>query len=147
MSPETAFQMVKLMQGVIKDGTGHLAQGIPYAAGKTGTTNHNMDAWFIGFTPRLCAGVWVGHDRYKSLGPKGTGGWAAAPIWHDFMQKAAGYRATADFKAPAGITFIPIDRRTGNFEYLDPNHALWEAFKKKNMSAWQHRNRSKVSAP
>ncbi|MFW8600004.1 penicillin-binding protein 1A [Desulfobacterota bacterium M19] len=141
MSPETAFQMVKLMQGVIKNGTGHLAQGIPYAAGKTGTTNHNMDAWFIGFTPRLCAGVWVGHDRYKSLGLRGTGGRAAAPIWHDFMQKATDYRSTADFKAPAGITFIPIDRQTGNFEYLDPNHALWEAFKKKNMAAWQHRHR------
>lgn len=141
MSKETAYQLTYMMKGVIEEGTGHAARGIKYAAGKTGTTDHYMDAWFIGYTPDLAAGVWVGHDQYKSLGPNETGGRAAAPIWKSFMKKAKSYSPTHDFVPPPGISFIPIARQSGDFEYKDPDQALWEAFKKKNLSTWENRRR------
>jgi len=142
MSEETAYQLTYMMKGVIEEGTGHAARGIKYAAGKTGTTDKNMDAWFIGYTPELAAGVWVGHDQYKSLGPNETGGRAAAPIWKSFMKRAGPYRPAHDFVPPPGITFIPIARQSGDFEYKEPAQALWEAFKKKNLSAWENRRRA-----
>ncbi len=137
---ETAYQLTYIMRDVIEEGTGRRAKGIPYAAGKTGTTDHNMDAWFIGYTPILATGVWIGHDQCRSLGVRETGGVAAAPIWHDFMKKATNYRASQDFTTPPGITFIPIVKASGEFDYENSGTALWEAFKKKNLPAWQHRH-------
>jgi penicillin-binding protein 1A len=86
----TARQVSVLLQEVINKGTGKKARGIPGSAGKTGTTDNNRDAWFIGFTPAITTGVWVGYDRSKSLGSGATGGEAAAPIWLDFMQAVTG---------------------------------------------------------
>ena len=84
-----AYQITLMLQGVIEEGTGKAAKGLRVAAaGKTGTTDHNRDAWFIGYTPRLVTGVWVGHDQKRSLGRGETGGRAAAPIWLDFMTAA-----------------------------------------------------------
>jgi penicillin-binding protein 1A len=89
MSAETANQMNHMLQEVIRQGTGRKAQGLKStAAGKTGTTDHNMDAWFIGYTRDFLAGVWVGHDRKVSLGKEASGGQVAAPIWLDFMKQA-----------------------------------------------------------
>ncbi|NOX26131.1 MAG: PBP1A family penicillin-binding protein [Deltaproteobacteria bacterium] len=139
ISAGTAYQLTNIMQGVIQTGTGRAARGIKYAAGKTGTTDKNMDAWFVGYTPILATGVWVGYDRHKSLGRRETGGHAAAPIWHNFMAKAAAYRSGHDFPVPPGITFVPIDRDSGNFEYENPDNALWEAFKKKRLPDWEKR--------
>lgn len=139
MSAETAYQLTYIMKGVITEGTGRAARGIKYAAGKTGTTDKNMDAWFIGYTPTLATGVWVGHDQYKSLGRRETGGHAAAPIWRNLMKNAAAYRPSADFTPPPGITFIPIDRESGDFEYQNTDSALWEAFKKNKLPSWQSR--------
>src|SRR5690606_24507659 len=86
VSPETAYQMTYLLRSVVERGTGWRARrtGRP-AAGKTGTTDDNIDSWFVGYTPELAAGVWVGYDQLQPLGRNETGGRAAAPIWTDFI--------------------------------------------------------------
>jgi penicillin-binding protein 1A len=114
MKPETAYLTTYLLEGVIEHGTGWKARelGRP-AAGKTGTTNDFRDAWFIGYTPGLVAGVWVGRDNQESIGPKETGARAALPIWLEFMKKAHADRPVEDFAAPDGIVFKQIDPGTG----------------------------------
>jgi penicillin-binding protein 1A len=114
MSRATAYVVTSMMQTVVQKGTGRkaLELGRP-VAGKTGTTNDTVDAWFIGFTPDLLAGVWVGFDSERSLGKKETGGHAAAPIWTDFMKVALADRPVIDFPVPEGVTFAQIDRATG----------------------------------
>jgi len=88
MSENSAKQMDNMLQDVIRQGTGRRAMGLKgTAAGKTGTTDNNMDAWFIGYTRYFLAGVWVGHDKNKSLGENASGGQVAAPIWLDFMKQ------------------------------------------------------------
>lgn len=88
MSEKTADLMDHMLQEVIRQGTGRQAQGLKRtAAGKTGTTDNNMDAWFIGYTRDFLAGVWVGHDKKMSLGKHASGGQVAAPIWLDFMKQ------------------------------------------------------------
>jgi len=139
LDARTAFQITHILKGVIENGTGKKARGIAHSAGKTGTTDNYIDAWFIGYTPVLATGVWMGHDKHKSLGRGETGGRAAAPVWRHFMEQATGYRAEHDFAVPPGITFIPIDPESGDFEYRRPEQALWEAFRKDNLPAWKHR--------
>ncbi len=114
MKPETAFLITNLLKGVIENGTAWKARdlGRP-AAGKTGTTNDYRDAWFLGYTPSLVAGVWVGYDTQESIGPRETGGRAALPIWLDFMKKANTDRPPEDFAVPDGIIFKQVDPRTG----------------------------------
>lgn len=97
--------MVNTMKDVIDQGTGRIIRrlGFTYpAAGKTGTTNDNVDAWFIGFVPDLTCGVWVGYDQRESLGKKQTGGEAAAPIWAEFMKAATAGKPPRDFEPPKG---------------------------------------------
>ncbi len=86
VSPATAHQVSAILAEVIRHGTGRGAAGIPGAAGKTGTSDDNRDAWFIGYTPSVTTGVWLGYDRGRSLGRGETGGRAAAPVWKAFMQ-------------------------------------------------------------
>src|SRR5438132_815678 len=114
MSPATAYVVTSMLQTVVQHGTGRKAAelGRP-VAGKTGTTNDTHDAWFIGFTPDLLAGVWVGFDSERSLGKQETGGHAAAPIWTAFMKRAVADRPVVDFPVPEGVTFAQIDRATG----------------------------------
>ncbi len=88
LSARSAAQINTLLHRVISEGTGSKARGIADAAGKTGTTDNNMDSWFIGYTPELTTGVWLGYDRGKSLGRGETGGRAAAPVWKEFMQNS-----------------------------------------------------------
>jgi len=88
LSQKTATTITSILTDVIRRGTGKNARGIPGAAGKTGTSDDNRDAWFIGYTPKLTAGVWLGYDRGRTLGKEETGGQAAAPIWKTFMQQA-----------------------------------------------------------
>jgi penicillin-binding protein 1A len=83
------------------------------AAGKTGTSNDFQDAWFLGYTPEMLTGVWVGYDEKRSLGDKETGGRAAAPIWLDFMKRALEGRPITTFPLPEGIAFSYIDPKTG----------------------------------
>lgn len=112
--PETAYLITHLLKGVVERGTGWKARelGRP-VAGKTGTTNDYRDAWFIGYTPGLVAGVWVGYDDQTSIGPKETGSRVALPIWLAFMKKALADRAPEDFPAPDSIIFKQVDPRTG----------------------------------
>ncbi|HDL98182.1 MAG TPA: PBP1A family penicillin-binding protein [Desulfobacteraceae bacterium] len=86
IKPETARQITAILHEVISRGTGKNARGIPDSAGKTGTTDNNMDSWFIGYTPAVTTGVWLGYDRGRSLGRGETGGRTAAPVWLDFMR-------------------------------------------------------------
>jgi penicillin-binding protein 1A len=114
MSPATAYVMTSMLQTVVQRGTGRRAAelGRP-VAGKTGTTNDTKDAWFVGFTPDLLAGVWVGFDADRSLGARQTGGAAAAPTWTAFMKQALEGRPAVDFPVPEGVSFAQIDRASG----------------------------------
>ncbi|HET9300294.1 MAG TPA: PBP1A family penicillin-binding protein, partial [Candidatus Polarisedimenticolaceae bacterium] len=114
LRPETAYVLTRMMEGVITDGTGAAAAGLGRPlAGKTGTTNDHTDAWFVGYSPEIATGVWVGFDQNRLLGRGETGGRAALPIWLEFMQKALADRPVRDFEAPPGIVFARIDTRTG----------------------------------
>jgi penicillin-binding protein 1B len=113
-SPQAAFLVTHLMEGVIDSGTGRgvRERGLTGpAAGKTGTTNDAHDAWFAGFTPDLVAVVWVGYDRERALGL--TGAQAALPIWTDFMKRAAAGRSTRPFHQPPDVVMMEIDPETG----------------------------------
>jgi penicillin-binding protein 1A len=114
LRPETAYIMTNLLRGVVERGTAWKARelGRP-VAGKTGTANDYRDAWFIGYTPGLVAGVWVGYDDHRTIGPRETGARAALPLWLDFMKKALDGREPEDFAAPEGIILRQIDATTG----------------------------------
>jgi penicillin-binding protein 1A len=130
IDPRTAFVMTGLLRDVVRYGTGARANvlGRP-TAGKTGTTNDEMDAWFMGFTPDLVAGVWVGNDEKKSLGRRETGGRAAAPIWVEFMQAATSDLPARDFPVPPGIVFQRIDRQTGLLACPDTEQPVFVPYK------------------
>jgi penicillin-binding protein 1A len=114
ISPETAYLITSMLQSVIDHGTGRKAKALGRpAAGKTGTTNDIDDAWFIGYTPQLLAGLWIGFDEKRSLGKGETGGQVAAPIWERFMERALENEPILDFPVPAGISFVLINPRTG----------------------------------
>jgi len=103
------------LEGVVKQGTGWRARslGRPVAA-KTGTTDQFMDAWFIGYTPELITGVWVGFDEERSLGENETGARAASPIWVAFMSQILKDKPVKDFPVPEeGIEFMKIDPKSG----------------------------------
>jgi penicillin-binding protein 1A len=115
VSPEVAYVITHMMRGVVERGTGTAAKplGRPVAA-KTGTTNDYSNAWFIGFTPRMATGVWVGYDRPRSLGTEETGGRLAAPIWTAYMLKALGDSPRDEFAVPDKVVIMPVD--------LDPSN-------------------------
>ncbi len=93
--------MVELLQGVVLHGTGFAASKLNHPlAGKTGTTNDFTDAWFMGFSPSITCGVWVGFDEKRTLGNKETGAQAALPIWMDFMKVAIADKPDEQFSAP-----------------------------------------------
>jgi penicillin-binding protein 1A len=114
LSIETAYVMTDLLKAVIQEGTGWRAKALKRpAAGKTGTTNDLRDAWFMGFTPRLAAGVWVGYDDRKPLGAGETGSRAANPIWVYFMSEVLKDEPVEDFRVPESVAFCKIDGKTG----------------------------------
>jgi len=115
ISPEVAYIMTSIMRSVIDEGTAHAAAGKLRrpVAGKTGTTNDQKDAWFVGFTPDLLAAVWVGFDDGKLLGKGEAGAKTALPIWIDFMSKALTGRPTKEFVPPPGIVIQRVDKATG----------------------------------
>jgi penicillin-binding protein 1A len=114
MDPAVAYVVTNMMESVVQKGTGQKAKelGRP-VAGKTGTTNDTHDAWFVGFTPDLIAGVWVGFDSERSLGSHETGGVAACPIWTAFMKEALADTPVVDFPVPKGVSVVQIDPATG----------------------------------
>jgi penicillin-binding protein 1A len=115
LDPMTAYQITSMMEGVVQRGTATSLRALNKPiAGKTGTTNDAKDAWFVGFSPDLAVGVYVGYDTPRSLGGSATGGSLAAPIFQDFMKRGAGRQARAvPFRVPTGIKLIRIDPRTG----------------------------------
>src|SRR5574341_2504137 len=114
MRPETAFVLTNAMKGVIERGTAARARALKRPlAGKTGTTSEATDVWFIGFTPNLVAGVWVGYDIKKSLGPTETGGRMALPLWIAFMQRILPDLPVEDFPAPENVVAVAVDHQTG----------------------------------
>lgn len=129
LSPQTAYVMTYMLEGVVQRGTGVRAKVLHRPlAGKTGTTNECIDAWFIGFSPDLVVGVWVGFDELKSLGKRETGARAALPIWIEFMKAALEGAPEKDFAVPDGIVFKLVDARTGQLASEDCPDAILEAF-------------------
>ena len=130
MNPYTAYQITSMMEGVVERGTGKKMQvvGKPIA-GKTGTSNDSKDLWFIGFTPDLVVGVYLGYDNPRSLGAKRTGGEVAAPIVADFMKLALKDKAAVPFRVPRGIELIPIHINTGKRGVFGEDGVILEAFK------------------
>jgi penicillin-binding protein 1A len=114
MDGVTAFELVSMMQGVVQRGTARTVAELGFpVAGKTGTTNDAKDAWFIGFTPNLVAGCFIGYDSPRPMGKGATGGQLCAPVFKDFMKIAMRDRPKIDFKAPDWAVMIKVDLNTG----------------------------------
>jgi penicillin-binding protein 1A len=130
LDPMTAYQITSMMEGVVQRGTATVVKevGKPIA-GKTGTTNDEKDAWFIGFSPDLVVGVYLGYDKPHHLGHGQTGGALAAPIVRDFMKVALADKPAVPFRVPAGIKLIRIDPKTGMRAGPGDQRVILEAFK------------------
>ncbi|MCX8101262.1 MAG: penicillin-binding protein 1A [Geminicoccaceae bacterium] len=127
--PRHAYQMVAMLQGVVERGTATAARALGRPlAGKTGTTNEAKDAWFVGFSPDLVAGVFVGFDQPQSLGDRETGGSLAVPIWTAFMKEALEGTPPTPFRTPPGIHLVQVDAVTGQRPGPDSKVVISEAF-------------------
>jgi penicillin-binding protein 1A len=127
--PGSAYQMVQMMEGVVQRGTGVAVKAVGRPiAGKTGTTNDFRDAWFVGFTPDLVAGVYVGYDNPDYLGKDQTGGHVAAPIFRDFMIAALANVPPTDFRIPPGLRLYRVDPASG-LPTSGDGPAIYEAYK------------------
>lgn len=129
VSPADAYLMSDLLRTVVQEGTGRRLKALGRTlAGKTGTTNDFTDAWFMGFSPELTTGVWVGHDDNQKLGWGESGGKAALPIWGDFMKVALAPYPQRDFEVPAHIEFQRIDRVSGLLAEANTQDAYFQPF-------------------
>jgi penicillin-binding protein 1A len=130
IDPRTAYQITSILEGVVQRGTGKSLKklGRPIA-GKTGTTNDEKDAWFIGYTPNLVVGVYVGYDTPRPLGHGNTGGRVAAPIFGEFVKNALADTPPTPFRVPPGIKFVRVDLKTGLRASADDSNSILEAFK------------------
>ncbi|MHA6644675.1 penicillin-binding protein 1A [Mesorhizobium sp. A623] len=130
LDPMTAYQITSMMEGVVQRGTGATINELGrHIAGKTGTTNDEKDAWFIGYTPNLVVGLYFGYDQPKGLGHGATGGGLAAPVFKDFMRVALEGKPNIDFKVPEGMKLIAINRKTGMRAGEGEAGTIMEAFK------------------
>jgi penicillin-binding protein 1A len=129
LDPMTAYQITSMLEGVVQRGTGTAARALNRpVAGKTGTTNDYKDAWFVGFTPDLAVGIYVGYDRPRSMGNASTGGGLAVPIFTNFMAKAMQGKPATPFNTPSGMTTAWINPSTGVQAY-EGESGIQEAFK------------------
>ncbi len=141
ISPETAYQVTSMLEGVVKRGTGKKLKSLNVPlAGKTGTTNNNFDAWFMGFTSNLAIGVYVGFDDPKTLGKYETGAKAALPIFKKFVESAIYIEDMKAFKVPENIYFFPIDYDTGESSNFSNAKAIYEPFKEKTLAEIKKKN-------
>jgi penicillin-binding protein 1A len=129
----SVYQVVSMLQGVVERGTGRRVGvvGKP-VAGKTGTTNNSVDAWFVGFSPDLAVGVYVGFDKPRPLGKDETGSSVAAPIFADFMKSALDGEPAVPFRIPPGIRLVRINAETGRLAQMGDENVILEAFKPGN---------------
>jgi len=131
LSPETTAVMTDLLQAVVKEGTGWRIKALKRpVAGKTGTTDDLRDAWFLGFTPSLVTGVWVGYDDRRPMGKGETGSRAASPIFLYFMQDVLKGKPIVPFENPEGIVITKIDAKTGLLASPFSEKTCFQAFKK-----------------
>ncbi len=130
ISPQTAYLVTSMLRSVVEEGTGRRVRALKRpSAGKTGTTNEVRDALFIGFTPDIVTGVWVGFDDMRPLGKNETGAVAAAPVWLDFMHQAIKDTSPKEFEVPAKIVFVRINPETGYFPSDRNEETIFESFK------------------
>jgi penicillin-binding protein 1A len=130
LDPMTAYQITSMMEGVVQRGTATtLAELGRPIAGKTGTTNEEKDAWFVGYTPDLVVGLYMGYDKPTPMGKGSTGGGLAAPIFKEFMADVLKDTRPVDFRVPEGMRMIPVDRKTGMQAQAGAGGAIVEAFK------------------
>ena len=135
ISEETAYQMISILQGAVERGTAKKLRDLKVpVAGKTGTTNNNYDAWFIGFTSNLVIGVYVGFDEPKTLGRYETGSKAALPIFKDFLKEALFREDFKDFKIPEGIYLTSLNYDSGLKSSLGEKNTIIEALKTKDIN-------------
>ena len=130
VSPAAAYQVVSMMEGVVQRGTGRTVNlvGKPLA-GKTGTTNDAFDTWFLGFSPDLAVGVYVGFDDPRTLGPSEQGASAAAPIFREFMDEALRGTPAIPFRIPPGVQLVRINAETGRLAGFADEQVILEAFR------------------
>jgi penicillin-binding protein 1A len=130
VDPATAYQMVSILTGVVERGTATAVKAVGKPlAGKTGTTNDYTDAWFIGFSPDLVVGLYVGFDKPESLGSRETGGRISAPIFRDFMMDALDKKPATPFRIPPGVRLVKINLETGRLAQPGDSKVILEAFK------------------
>ncbi len=135
ISEETAYQMTSILQGAVKRGTAKKLRDLKVPiAGKTGTTNNNYDAWFIGFTSNLVIGVYVGFDAPKTLGKYETGSKAALPIFKDFVKNALFKEDFKEFKIPKGIYLTSLNYDTGLKASIGKKNTIIEALTEKDIN-------------
>lgn len=131
LTPESSYLITNLLKGVIRNGTGYYARNLgKICAGKTGTTNDCTDAWFIGYTPDIICGVWIGLDIKKSLGKDATGGKIACPIWTEYMKFATENLPNKDFVKPEGIIDLLVDANSGLLPSPNSKKVYIESFLK-----------------
>ena len=136
ISEQTAYQITSILKGVITRGTGKKLKDLNVPiAGKTGTTNNNFDAWFIGYNSNLVIGVYIGFDNPKTLGKYETGSKAALPIFKNFVKGALYLDDFEEFEVPDGIYFAPINYNTGKQTDFDDKNFILEAFKEKDINS------------
>ena len=129
IDPVTAYQVTFMLKGVVDNGTGFRVRALQRPmAGKTGTTNDSYDTWFMGFSPDLVAGVYVGMDTPEQMGIE-TGSSAAAPIFTNFMRDALEDAPKVPFRIPEGVTLSPVNRNTGEPSYIGAPDFILEAFR------------------
>ncbi len=134
-SPQTAYQMTSILEGVVKRGTGKKLKDLNLQlAGKTGTTNKNTDAWFIGFTSNLVIGVYVGFDNPKTLGKFETGSKTALPIFKEFVKNSVSNHEARPFKVSKGIKMMVVDSSTGKKADSNSKSTIIESFKEEKIA-------------
>ncbi|MBI1385566.1 MAG: PBP1A family penicillin-binding protein [Rhizobiales bacterium] len=130
VDPHTAYQMTLMLEGVVERGTGQRVKAVGKPlAGKTGTTNDEKDAWFVGFSPDLVVGVYIGFDTPRPMGKGETGGSISSPVFRDFMQLALANQPAIPFRSPPGVKMIRVNRKTGLRTSASDPDAILEAFK------------------
>lgn len=130
IDPRTAYQMTHILEGVVQRGTGTRAKGLPWpVAGKTGTTNEERDAWFVGFSSDMAVGLYIGFDQPTHLGHHMTGGILSTPVFKSFMEEALAGTPPIQFRVPPGLRLVRVNPANGRLADPGDEKAIWEAYK------------------